>query len=185
MNDFEDDVKETLEGLYEEEAGQDEAPAKDEAPEGNGETEDKEEEFAADSFDDFLEKTETKVEVKKEGKMPSPIFGNRDSRNHNKYRVTLRNGNGSASFTFWDSINNTEKGIPLDRDEAIACFANDVASYEDNPSYEGFKQAFGYDETEENIAQKAFNGCRKHMEQAKKLFTDAQLEELKRLAAEH
>lgn len=141
--------------------------------------------FSASSLEDFLQKTETKVRVKKEGCVPSPIFGNRDSSNHNKYRVYLENPKGKTSFIFWDSINNTKNNVALDVNDALVAFGRDVDAYETSPSYEEFKDAFGYGETEENLAQKAFNGCRKMMEKAKTMFDDGQLEELKRLAAEY
>ena len=144
-----------------------------------------ESEFSAESFEDFLSKTDSKVSVKKEGCMPSPIFGNRDVNNHNKYRVFIENPNGKISFIFWDSIKNTEDGKKLEVNDALAAFGNDVSAFESEPSYEGFKNSFGYDETEDNLAQKAYNGCRKQMEKAKKLFNEAQLKELCRLASEY
>lgn len=145
----------------------------------------KENEFSAENLDDFLKKTETKVTVKKEGCMPSPIFGNRDVKNHNKFRVYVGNPKGKVSFVFWDSIANTEKDSPLDEKDAIADLGRCILDYEGNPSFEEFKEAFGYDETEVDLAQKAYNGCRKMVEKAKKIFDGPQIEELKRLASEY
>jgi len=88
------------------------------------------------------------------------------------------------SFVFWDSIVNTKEGKELDTEEALAAFGKDISAYEEAPSFEEFKSAFGYDETEVSIAQKAFNGCRAQMEKAKKIFTKKQIEELCRLASE-
>lgn len=195
--DIDDIVKKRLQEMEEDDAGSEQAdePSADEqqpnpeddqggqAPDG-GEPEEKEA-FSADSLDDFLKKTESKVTVKKEGCMPSPIFGNRDSKDHNKFRVFIQNPKGKVSFVFWDSIANTEKNAPLDVTEALADFGRCVQDYEDNPSFDEFKSAFGYDETEVDLAQKAYNGCRKMMDKAKKLFDDAQLDELKRLASEY
>ena len=180
---FEKEVAKKIDEIYEAEDVETDAQNQTDDVEsdgsGNGE------EFSADNFDDFLKKTESKVSVKKEGCMPSPIFGNRDSGNHNKYRVYIENPNGKISFLFWDSIKNTEEGKPLDTKAALAAFGNDVSAFEGEPSYEGFKSAFGYEETEENLAQKAYNGCRKQMEKARKLFDDGQLKELRRLASEY
>lgn len=210
--DFEDVVKETLNRLYEEEGSEDNGqpeqnPEEPQAPDepqeqpqgqeddqdgnqendkdGKGDEENGEETFSAEDLGDFLKKTESKISVKKEGCMPSPIFGNRDTSNHNKFRVYIENPKGRISFIFWDSTANTEKNNPLNPNEALADFGKCVSDYENNPSFEEFKEAFGYDETEENLAQKAYNGCRKMMDKAKKIFDDVQLEELKRLASEY
>lgn len=160
-----------------EESTPNEEPVKDET--------ETEEEFTATDFDDFLQKTQSKVTVKKEGCMPSPIFGNRDTRNHNKYRIYIENPKGRISFLFWDSIANTEADKPMDKKDALARFGMDVSSFENAPSYEEFKSEFGYNEANDSVAQKAYNGCRKQMEKAKKVFTDEELSELKRLASEY
>ena len=204
MNEFEEIVKERLDKLYEEEETQENNPTEDTPPdEGqdngnpeeqnppeddgqqNDENQEKEESFHAEDLGDFLKKTESKISVKKEGCMPSPIFGNRDTRNHNKFRVYVENKKGKVSFIFWDSIANTEKNQALDPNEALADFGRCVMDYEENPSFEEFKETFGYDETEVDLAQKAYNGCRKMVEKAKKIFDSAQIDELKRLASEY
>ena len=165
------------------ETNQDEPPNDDENEEGEGEKE--EESFSAKNFDDFLKQTESKITVTADGCMPSPIFGNRDTQNHNKFLVKIENKKGSVSFTYWDSVANTKAKKPLDSNDAMADFGSCIMDYEGNPSPEGFKKAFGYDETEEDIAQKAYTGCRQMFDNAKKMFTKAQLEELKRLASEY
>jgi len=185
MKDFEDIVREKLEEIDAEEETttvNTDQPSDTEPVEDETETEEK---FTVTDFDDFLQKTQSKVTVKKEGCMPSPIFGNRDTRNHNKYRVYIENPKGRISFLFWDSIANTEADKPMDKKDALACFGMDVSSFENAPSYEEFKAEFGYDEANDSLAQKAFNGCRKQMEKAKKIFTDEELSELKRLASEY
>ena len=166
------------------ETNQDEPPNDDENEEGEGEKEE-EESFSAKNFDDFLKQTESKITVTADGCMPSPIFGNRDTQNHNKFLVKIENKKGSVSFTYWDSVANTKAKKPLDSNDAMADFGSCIMDYEGNPSPEGFKKAFGYDETEEDIAQKAYTGCRQMFDNAKKMFTKAQLEELKRLASEY
>lgn len=143
-----------------------------------------EESFHADSLKDFLQKTETKLSVKKEGSEPSPIFGPDDMRNHNKYRIKLENKNGSISFIFWDSIKNTENNVALDEDDALGAFGIDCSAYESSMSFEDFKSQFGYDKTDDNRAQKAYNGCRKQMEKAKKMFSEDEISELIRLSNE-
>lgn len=155
--------------------------ANNEAEGTENETEDS---FHADSLKDFLQKTETKLSVKKEGSEPSPIFGSGDMRNHNKYRIRLENKNGSVSFIFWDSIKNTENNVALDEDDALGAFGIDCSAYESSMSFEDFKSQFGYDETDDNRAQKAYNGCRKQMEKAKKMFSEDEISELIRLSNE-
>lgn len=183
---LENSIKEKLDELYEEEEPRtDDSTADDSRSRDNADGETKpEEEFKADSLEDFLKKTNTKISVKKEGCMPSPIFGNRDQNNHNKYRITIKNEKGSTSFVFWDSINNTAKNKPLDANEAFYCFGRDIEAIQNSTSFEEFKSNCGYGETEDNLAQKAYNGCRKELDRAKKLFDENQLKELIRLVNE-
>jgi len=54
----------------------------------------------------------------------------------------------------------------------------------DGSSLEDFKANCGYDNTDNSLAQKAFDGCRKMLQRAKKLFTEDELNEFFRLANE-
>ena len=188
MTEEEIEIKEEFERLVKEEEGEstkDTTQTDNTQADNQDDSEEKKEpEFNADSIEDFLKKTNTKATYNKEGCMPSPIFGNRDTKNHNKYRVTLKNDKGSISFLFWDSIANTEAHKDLDINDAIASFGLDLGAIEDSMSYQDFKSQF-YNQTEENIAQKAFNGCRKQAEKAKKLFDENQIKELIRLSSEY
>ena len=80
------------------------------------------EEFKADDFNDFMEKTGTKVKIQKVACEPSPIFGPDDVSRHNKFKVTLMNERGSVWLHFWDSIANTENGKQSSRDVMVAEF---------------------------------------------------------------
>lgn len=191
MDDFEKEVKEQLDMMYEREEGDLEGQADDvevpaDEPEDNVKDDDwkSEEKFSAKDFDEFLDKTGSEVEIESKGKMPSPIFGPRDTHNHNKYLVRIRNGKGDVKFTFWDSIANTEAGKPLDRDAALASFGLDLQAFEENPTQDEFTNAFGYDEAEEALARKAYNGCRKTYASAIQMFNSDQINELVRLASE-
>lgn len=177
---FEDIVKEKLEEIYSEEQED-----KKEQVDTDEKTEEVSEDFSAENFDDFLIKTDSKVTVKSEGKMPSPIFGNKDTNPHNKYRITIENPNGKISYIFWDSINNTQKNKPLNKSDALAAFGLDIFAYDEGPSYEEFVRNFGYDQADEKFARRAFDGCRKQVEKARKIFDDKQIEELKRLSSEY
>lgn len=130
------------------------------------------------TIDEFLKGTDTKVTVRKEGCEPSPIFGPRDTKNHNKYRVYLSNPKGKISFVFWDSIYNTEHNVEFDIEDAIIAISKDAQAYGQSLSFEDFKTSFGYDETNSSVAEKAYNGCRKHMERLNKLYTPEELEQL-------
>ena len=192
MTEEELEIKEEFERLVKEEEGEptenttqtDDTQNDDQTDNQDDSEEKKEPEFKADSIEDFLAKTSTKATYTKEGCMPSPIFGNRDTNNHNKYRVTLKNDKGSISFLFWDSIANTKAHKDLNINDAIASFGMDLGAIEDSMSYQDFKSQF-YDQTEEDIAQRAFNGCRKQAEKAKKLFDENQIKELIRLSSEY
>lgn len=109
---------------------------KDEQKDGE---EDEEEKFSAESFDDFLTQTKSKVKLTKISSEPSPIFGSNDTKNHNKYKVTITNENGSVWFYFWDSLYNTENNKEPSQDDVLACFGMDVGSVLDGVSKDEFK----------------------------------------------
>jgi len=143
------------------------------------------EEFSAESFEDFLNKTETKVKISKVSCEPSPIFGPNDTNNHNKYKVTISNDKGSVWFYFWDSIKNTTENKTPKMENVMSSFGLDVASVKDGVSLEEFEKMFGYDKTDNDLSQKAYDGCRKMAERAKKLFEENQIDELIRLSNEY
>ena len=149
------------------------------------EKEEKEEEFKAKSFDDFLKQTESKIKITKISSEPSPIFGSNDTKNHNKYKVTITNEKGSVWFHFWDSLHNTENNKKPSQDDVLACFGMDVGSVMDGVSKDEFKEMAGYDKSEDSLAQKAYDGCQKMLSRAKKLFEEDQIKELLRLSQEH
>ena len=146
---------------------------------------DEKDKFHADSLEDLIEKTETKLTVSKVSCEPSPIFGPKDTKDHNKYKITLTNKNGSCWFYFWDSIKNTQERRELDKADALACFAKDAAAFDSVTSLEDFIAEFGYDKAERSLAQKSYDGCRKMKDRFQKLFDEAQREEFMRLANEY
>ena len=140
--------------------------------------------FTAESFEDFLNKTNSKVSITKVSTEPSPIFGPHDRKNHNKYKVTVSNENGSIWFYYWDSIYNTENGIEPKQNDVMTAFGLDTAAMINGSSFEEFCQEFGYENTEDKFARNAYDGCRKMVEKAKKLFSDEEIDELMRLSNE-
>lgn len=153
--------------------------------EKNDDEEEQEEEFKAESFDDFLKQTESKIKITKVSSEPSPIFGSNDTKNHNKYKITISNEKGNVWFYFWDSLHNTENNKQPSQDDVLACFGMDVGSVMDGVSKDEFKEMAGYDKSEDSLAQKAYDGCQKMLSRAKKLFEDSQIKELLRLSQEH
>ena len=147
--------------------------------------EDEEEEFKAKDFKDFLSQTNSKIKITKISSEPSTIFGNNDTKNHNKYKITITNEEGFIWFYFWDSLYNTENNKKPSQDDVLACFGMDVGSVMDGISKEEFIEISGYDKTEDSTAQKAYEGCQKMLERAKKLFKDNQIKELLRLSQEY
>jgi hypothetical protein len=157
----------------------------DNSDEENSEDESADVEFTAESFEDFLNKTNSKVSITKVSTEPSPIFGPHDRKNHNKYKVTVSNENGSIWFYYWDSIHNTENGIEPSKEDVLSAFGLDTSAMIDGASFEDFCDTFGYDKAEDRFARKAYDGCRLMVQKAKKLFSDDEIKEFIRLANEH
>lgn len=147
----------------------------------NNEVEKEESSFHADSLDDFVSKTKTAVKITKMGSEPSPIFGPNDTNNHNKYKITITNDNGSCWYIFWDSIYNTKNNIPCSTEDAIIAFARDAQAAESVQSLEDFIAEFGYDNADRTKAQKSYDGCRRMRERLDKMFTKEEQRELFRL----
>ena len=86
-----------------------------------------------------------------------------DNKPRNKYFVYVTNtDNGEKTrFTFWDSLDNTQRGVVLDGGELLSafyCFVSDVCSglY----SFHEFCGEFGYDE-DSRKAERIFNACKR------------------------
>lgn len=180
-----DKIRESVDKIMNEDAEEN-----TDAEESTDDTDD-DEKFEASSLQDFLIKTETKVKISFVSCEPSPIFGPNDKNFHNKFRVTISNKNGDVWFYYWDSIKNTEASKDMDdknppsTNDVLACFGKDVGSVDDNLTEEQFKEIFGYDETESNLAHKAYQGCKKMVERARKLFDEEQIEKLIQLSNEY
>ena len=86
-----------------------------------------------------------------------------DSEPRNKYFVYVANTeNGERTrFTFWDSLDNTRRGVVLDGDELLSafyCFVSDACRglY----SFSEFCNEFGYDE-DSRSAERIFKACKR------------------------
>lgn len=122
------------------------------------------------SLDDMMDQTGTEIVIRKDKTEPSPIFGSGDTKPHDRYVVTLRNKNGSASFSFWSSLADTENGNQPDKAEMLASIAQDCAEYGDSMSLEEFRTRFGYDDVDVEVAQKSYEGFRKLVNDVRKMF---------------
>ena len=153
--------------------------------EGSSEEEDSgEDEGKYSSLEELLEKTGTMIEIKKVGTEPSPIFGPNDTKPHDKYKITFRNKNGFASFTFWESLYSTENGIEPKKEEIIASIGMDCADYGNSMSLEEFRENFGYENADADISQKSYDGFRKTVEDVRRMFPGDDYDEFVRLSVE-
>lgn len=89
-----------------------------------------------------------------------------DGEARNKYFVYVTNTeNGEKTrFTFWDSLNNTQRGAVLDGDELLSafyCFVSDALSGAE--SFSDFCGEFGYDEDSRN-AERIYKDCKRSYE---------------------
>lgn len=122
----------------------------------------------------FLAKTKTTCQIDFIG-MSVPTWGKYPV---NTYSVTLKNERGEFTFTFHDSINNTEKkkSARLDFCSVLACIGYDVPE-----SFDCFCAEFGYSfKTEEEYikAKQTHIDCLKQEKALRKMFNDEEIEEL-------
>lgn len=86
-----------------------------------------------------------------------------DNKVRNKYFVYVTNtDNGEKTrFTFWDSLDSTQRGVVLDGDEllnAFYCFVSDALSAAG--SFSDFCSEFGYDE-DSRRAERIYKACKR------------------------
>jgi len=123
---------------------------------------------------EFLISSGTTCDIQKIG-LFTPNWGDKEV---NTYKVTLENSRHKYSFTFYDSIHNTEKNKSLTRDfySVLAC----LNSYcPDN--FDDFCADYGYEFKNESeyIRVKGIHlDCLEQANQLRKLFTLEQLEQL-------
>lgn len=86
-----------------------------------------------------------------------------DNEPRNKYFVYITNmeTGEKTRFTFWDSLNNTQRGVVLDGEELLNAFYRFVSEaccglY----SFSEFCNEFGYDE-DSRKAERIFNACKR------------------------
>ncbi len=123
---------------------------------------------------DFLLETETECNIHFMSKQ-FPSWGKEEV---NTYSVTLKNKRSSYTFTFYDSIKNTQ-----DRKSATFQFYSVLACLDSNyaESFDDFISDFGYEiKTERDYVRikKIHLDCIDESKALRKLFTEEQLEKL-------
>ena len=122
----------------------------------------------------FLVKTKTTCQIDLIGKSV-PSWGKQPV---STYSVNLKNARGEYTFTFYDSINNTEKkkSARLDFYSVLACIGYDVPE-----SFDYFCNEFGYSfkNEEEYIKAKQMHiNSLNQYRHLRKIFTAEEMEEL-------
>jgi hypothetical protein len=109
-----------------------------------------------------------------------PPQWNTSSGMHNRYKITVtRKGTpgNKFSFTFWDSINNTEKGLePTDYD-ILATISSDSNQYSD---FKEFCGEMGYSDDSIN-ALRTWKAYKRQSNKINKFFTPGEIEELQEI----
>ena len=101
-----------------------------------------------------------------------------DTEVRNIYRVTITKDKKRISFSFGDSIANTQEGRKLDNYSILACCKLDYYSAKEYyPTFEDFANSFGYD-IEDKKNQKIYKECIKQADKLHKIFTLEDIEKL-------
>ena len=120
--------------------------------------------------DKFLKDTKTSFKVKY---FNHAIYFDGDKENRDIYKITLRNGNGSYTFKFGQSIAN--QGQEPTAYDVLACLTKyDVGSFED------FCSEFGYD-TDSRTAEKTYFAVVKEYNEVKRLWNEKEIEALQEI----
>ena len=98
-----------------------------------------------------------------------------DKMTHNKFVVTIRTNAGNTRFTFYDSFANYQQGKTEpdteDLKEMLECYLMDASCYDCSRDFVDFCNEMGYSSMNDyHKAKKAFEGCKRHYEGAKRLF---------------
>ena len=88
----------------------------------------------------FLEQSGTSMDIVRVGVVRGFPFDKRDRNPHIKYSVTMRRGNLSYTFPFYDSVKNYKVGASPTEYDILAC----VTKYPVDPNVWVFAKEFGY-----------------------------------------
>lgn len=106
-----------------------------------------------------------------------PSFGGDDSSSDDSRNDSSNEDSSDDSSS--DEDNKDDDKSDEDKDDS------DNKDKDDEEEEEEFIEISGYDKTEDSTSQKAYEGCQKMLERAKKLFKDNQIKELLRLSQEY
>jgi len=110
----------------------------------------------------------------------NPPAWDKDTHDHNHYRVTLRRKDGDKErfvFQFWDSIANSNSGEKPTAYDVLSCVSSETTIYDD---FAEFCSEFGYDQD----SRKAEQLWKTYDKQSRKLndfFTEEELEDLRQI----
>lgn len=99
-----------------------------------------------------------------------------DKESRNVYRVTIKRGENKISFTFGDSITNTNKNEKPRLYDILACLNSDFHTPE---TFKDFCNEYGYNK-DSIKANKLFKLCSKQSQKLKKIFTEDEINTLPR-----
>ena len=116
----------------------------------------------------FLKDTKTSLKINfyKKG-----LYFKNDPKERNIYKCTLRNANGSYTFTFGDSIHNTQNGISPTQYDILATI--EKYRYSD---YNDFLSLLGYKDDKES--QSIYNACVNQINALERLFNEEEITNL-------
>ena len=117
---------------------------------------------------DFLESCNATMKFTSLNEDVNPMWD--DSILRNTYRVTIKTPKGTMWVKFWDSENNTKKGIEPTEYDVLACLQKyDVGSFED------FISEFGYNSKDHNV-RKIYKAVCNEYNKVCRCFTEEQIE---------
>lgn len=119
-----------------------------------------------------------KINVLKKSEVNSPFYKSKYAYNPvYKYYVKLSYNGNSSNFTYYESIYNFQKNVPLNKKDVLYCLLSDMNCFEYTQNLQNFLDEFGYDD---NIKQgiKAYKGCKLNSEKLHKIFSSDELEQL-------
>lgn len=88
----------------------------------------------------------------------------------NIYKITIKRGNISISFSYGDSVYNSINKVQPSLYDILACCKTE---YDITDTYENFCDEFGY---EKKTSKNLFDACKKQSDKLKKIFTETEIE---------
>ena len=128
--------------------------------------------------EEFCERNRVSMDFKFKGCLSDESFWG-DSRPHNTYEVFIEREGKMMSFTFHDSLHNTEKGIKPTAYDVLCC----LTKYEVEDDVWDFAREFGYDihdkESYKAVCE-THKACQKEYDDVVRVFGDI-LDELQEI----